>query len=34
MSADEIYEFSVFRGDISGVAVIYSSGGGILVVGA
>nr|YP_009326394.1 NADH dehydrogenase subunit 6 [Channa striata]APD28170.1 NADH dehydrogenase subunit 6 [Channa striata]WPS67148.1 NADH dehydrogenase subunit 6 [Channa striata] len=34
VSADEFYEFSVFRGDIGGVAVMYSSGGGMLVVGA
>lgn len=31
MAADGLKEFSVLRGDISGVAVIYSSGGGLLV---
>nr|BAO99265.1 NADH dehydrogenase subunit 6 [Channa marulius] len=34
VSADELSEFSVFRGDISGVAVMYSLGGGMLVLGA
>lgn len=34
MSADEFAEFSVFRGDIGGVALMYSAGGGILVMGA
>nr|YP_009122676.1 NADH dehydrogenase subunit 6 [Cyprinus carpio 'Furong' x Carassius auratus red var.]AJJ48735.1 NADH dehydrogenase subunit 6 [Cyprinus carpio 'Furong' x Carassius auratus red var.] len=29
---DGLKEFSVLRGDISGVAVMYSSGGGILVI--
>ena len=29
---DEFKEFSVVRGDTSGVALIYSSGGGLLVV--
>lgn len=29
---DGLKEFSVLRGDVSGVAVIYSSGGGILVI--
>nr|YP_009988612.1 NADH dehydrogenase subunit 6 [Chromis notata]QNM39924.1 NADH dehydrogenase subunit 6 [Chromis notata] len=33
-SADEFGEFSVFRGDIAGVALMYSSGGGMLVLGA
>nr|WNH22113.1 NADH dehydrogenase subunit 6 [Scorpaena bergii] len=31
---DELGEFYVLRGDIGGVALIYSSGGGMLVVGA
>lgn len=31
---DELSEFSVFRGDIVGVALMYSSGGGILVISA
>nr|AKS03562.1 NADH dehydrogenase subunit 6 [Centropyge aurantia] len=31
---DEFNEFSVSRGDIGGVALMYSSGGGLLVVGA
>jgi len=26
-------EFSVFRGDIAGVALMYSSGGGLLEIG-
>lgn len=34
MSADEFAEFSVFRGDIGGVALMYSVGGGVLVMGA
>nr|WNH23769.1 NADH dehydrogenase subunit 6 [Plectroglyphidodon phoenixensis] len=34
VSADEFAEFSVFRGDIAGVALMYSMGGGILVMGA
>lgn len=34
MSADEFSEFSMFRGDIAGVALIYSMGGGMLVMGA
>nr|YP_009179421.1 NADH dehydrogenase subunit 6 [Garra qiaojiensis]AHC02275.1 NADH dehydrogenase subunit 6 [Garra qiaojiensis] len=29
---DELNEFSVLRGDISGVAIMYSSGGGMLVI--
>nr|YP_010585509.1 NADH dehydrogenase subunit 6 [Sinocyclocheilus anatirostris]UZX49529.1 NADH dehydrogenase subunit 6 [Sinocyclocheilus anatirostris] len=29
---DELKEFSVLRGDTSGVAVMYSSGGGMLVI--
>jgi len=31
VTVDGLKEFSVLRGDISGVAVIYSSGGGLLV---
>nr|YP_010956638.1 NADH dehydrogenase subunit 6 [Brotula barbata]WMY89731.1 NADH dehydrogenase subunit 6 [Brotula barbata] len=31
---DELAEFSVFRGDIGGVAVMYSSGGGMLMISA
>nr|BAU46220.1 NADH dehydrogenase subunit 6 [Crossocheilus langei] len=31
---DGLKEFSVLRGDISGVAVMYSSGGGMLVISA
>nr|YP_009344725.1 NADH dehydrogenase subunit 6 [Herichthys cyanoguttatus]ALR68954.1 NADH dehydrogenase subunit 6 [Herichthys cyanoguttatus]AND76264.1 NADH dehydrogenase subunit 6 [Herichthys minckleyi]AND76266.1 NADH dehydrogenase subunit 6 [Herichthys cyanoguttatus] len=31
---DELTEFSVFRGDIGGVALVYSVGGGMLVLGA
>nr|ALR68916.1 NADH dehydrogenase subunit 6 [Gymnogeophagus balzanii] len=31
---DEFSEFSVFRADIGGVAVIYSVGGGVLILGA
>lgn len=27
-------EFSVFRGDVAGVALIYSLGGGMLVISA
>nr|YP_008855003.1 NADH dehydrogenase subunit 6 [Thynnichthys polylepis]BAO08986.1 NADH dehydrogenase subunit 6 [Thynnichthys polylepis] len=30
--ADGLKEFSVLRGDVSGVAVMYSSGGGMLVI--
>nr|YP_009024942.1 NADH dehydrogenase subunit 6 [Amphiprion percula]AHN52614.1 NADH dehydrogenase subunit 6 [Amphiprion percula]BAV14436.1 NADH dehydrogenase subunit 6 [Amphiprion percula] len=33
-SADEFAEFSLFRGDIAGVALMYSMGGGILIMGA
>nr|YP_010117803.1 NADH dehydrogenase subunit 6 [Pseudocrossocheilus tridentis]QPN53773.1 NADH dehydrogenase subunit 6 [Pseudocrossocheilus tridentis] len=29
---DNLKEFSILRGDISGVAVMYSSGGGMLVI--
>nr|YP_010567801.1 NADH dehydrogenase subunit 6 [Cottus cognatus]QWE36992.1 NADH dehydrogenase subunit 6 [Cottus cognatus]UZC54961.1 NADH dehydrogenase subunit 6 [Cottus cognatus] len=32
--ADELGDFSVFRGDIGGVAFMYSSGGGMLVLSA
>lgn len=32
--ADEFDGFSVFRGDMGGVALIYSSGGGMLVISA
>nr|WNH21619.1 NADH dehydrogenase subunit 6 [Strongylura timucu] len=32
--ADEFGEFSVFRGDVGGVALMYSMGGGLLVLGA
>nr|YP_009298311.1 NADH dehydrogenase subunit 6 [Thorichthys aureus]AOM68273.1 NADH dehydrogenase subunit 6 [Thorichthys aureus] len=31
---DEFSEFSVFRGDIGGVALMYSMGGGMLILGA
>nr|YP_010960468.1 NADH dehydrogenase subunit 6 [Scorpaena brachyptera]WNH37845.1 NADH dehydrogenase subunit 6 [Scorpaena brachyptera] len=31
---DELSNFYVLRGDIGGVALIYSSGGGMLVIGA
>lgn len=34
MAVEGVSELSVVRGDISGVALMYSSGGGILVVGA
>nr|YP_003587632.1 NADH dehydrogenase subunit 6 [Oreochromis sp. 'red tilapia']ADF29543.1 NADH dehydrogenase subunit 6 [Oreochromis sp. 'red tilapia'] len=34
VSADEFTEFSVFRGDVGGVALMYSAGGGVLVLGA
>nr|YP_009058282.1 NADH dehydrogenase subunit 6 [Premnas biaculeatus]AIL31564.1 NADH dehydrogenase subunit 6 [Premnas biaculeatus] len=33
-SADEFGEFSLFRGDIAGVALMYSMGGGVLIMGA
>nr|BAX35525.1 NADH dehydrogenase subunit 6 [Lycodes ygreknotatus] len=32
--AEELGEFSVFRGDIGGVALMYSLGGGMLVISA
>nr|YP_010960533.1 NADH dehydrogenase subunit 6 [Benthodesmus simonyi]WNH37936.1 NADH dehydrogenase subunit 6 [Benthodesmus simonyi] len=31
--ADDMVEFSVFRGDMAGVALMYSSGGGLLEIG-
>lgn len=31
---DDFVEFSVFRGDMAGVALMYSGGGWILVVSA
>nr|YP_002154476.1 NADH dehydrogenase subunit 6 [Paratilapia polleni]BAG69548.1 NADH dehydrogenase subunit 6 [Paratilapia polleni] len=31
---DDFGEFSVFRGDVGGVALMYSVGGGVLVMGA
>nr|YP_009309714.1 NADH dehydrogenase subunit 6 [Mikrogeophagus ramirezi]ALF63206.1 NADH dehydrogenase subunit 6 [Mikrogeophagus ramirezi] len=34
VSADEFNEFSVFRADIEGVAMVYSAGGGLLILGA
>nr|YP_009122055.1 NADH dehydrogenase subunit 6 [Chaetodontoplus mesoleucus]AJH65813.1 NADH dehydrogenase subunit 6 [Chaetodontoplus mesoleucus] len=34
VSVEELSEFSVLRGDVGGVAVMYSLGGGLLVVGA
>nr|YP_009707754.1 NADH dehydrogenase subunit 6 [Grammatobothus polyophthalmus]QES95372.1 NADH dehydrogenase subunit 6 [Grammatobothus polyophthalmus] len=34
LGVDELGEFSSSRGDMSGVALIYSSGGGLLVIGA
>nr|QJA16331.1 NADH dehydrogenase subunit 6 [Harpadon nehereus] len=33
MSVDEIGEFSAFRGDMGGVAMMFSSGGGMLMIG-
>nr|YP_002586840.1 NADH dehydrogenase subunit 6 [Procetichthys kreffti]BAH15218.1 NADH dehydrogenase subunit 6 [Procetichthys kreffti] len=32
--SDELKEFSMFRGDIGGVALMYSLGGGMLVISA
>nr|YP_001650786.1 NADH dehydrogenase subunit 6 [Aulorhynchus flavidus]BAF74910.1 ND6 [Aulorhynchus flavidus] len=32
MTVDELSEFSVFRGDIGGVALMYSLGGGMLLI--
>nr|WJQ22321.1 NADH dehydrogenase subunit 6 [Hypseleotris gymnocephala] len=34
MTGDELVEFSVFRGDMAGVALMYSAGGWMLVVSA
>nr|YP_010365429.1 NADH dehydrogenase subunit 6 [Naso hexacanthus]UOU84628.1 NADH dehydrogenase subunit 6 [Naso hexacanthus]WNH18277.1 NADH dehydrogenase subunit 6 [Naso hexacanthus] len=34
VSVDELGEFSVFRGDIGGVALMYSLGGGMLIISA
>lgn len=34
MTVEESGEFFVHRGDTGGVALIYSSGGGMLMVGA
>lgn len=34
MSVDEFGGFLVVRGDVGGVALIYSAGGGILVISA
>nr|YP_009159411.1 NADH dehydrogenase subunit 6 [Centropyge venusta]AKQ09004.1 NADH dehydrogenase subunit 6 [Centropyge venusta] len=34
VSVEEFSEFSMLRGDMGGVALMYSSGGGLLVVGA
>nr|YP_009109545.1 NADH dehydrogenase subunit 6 [Andinoacara rivulatus]BAP82528.1 NADH dehydrogenase subunit 6 [Andinoacara rivulatus] len=34
VSVDEFSEFSVFRGDIGGVALVYSVGGVMLILGA
>nr|YP_009136934.1 NADH dehydrogenase subunit 6 [Strongylura anastomella]AKE32156.1 NADH dehydrogenase subunit 6 [Strongylura anastomella] len=34
VTADEFNELSMFRGDVGGVALIYSSGGSLLVLGA
>nr|UFP05657.1 NADH dehydrogenase subunit 6 [Prionurus scalprum] len=34
VSVDELGEFSVFRGDMGGVALMYSLGGGMLVISA
>lgn len=34
MPADDLGELSALRGDIGGVALIYSLGGGILVISA
>lgn len=31
---DGLKEFSILRGDVSGVAMIYSSGGGLLIISA
>nr|WNH18901.1 NADH dehydrogenase subunit 6 [Tylosurus crocodilus] len=34
VTADEFSELSVFRGDMGGVALMYSAGGGLLALGA
>jgi len=34
VSADDMEEVSMFRGDVAGVALMYSMGGGILVLSA
>nr|YP_010892721.1 NADH dehydrogenase subunit 6 [Craterocephalus fluviatilis]WJQ22100.1 NADH dehydrogenase subunit 6 [Craterocephalus fluviatilis] len=34
ITADEVSEFAMFRGDVGGVALMYSSGGGMLILGA
>nr|WCO09425.1 NADH dehydrogenase subunit 6 [Istiophorus platypterus] len=34
VSVDELGEFSVFRGDVGGVALMYSSGGWMLIISA
>nr|YP_002154580.1 NADH dehydrogenase subunit 6 [Iso hawaiiensis]BAG69270.1 NADH dehydrogenase subunit 6 [Iso hawaiiensis] len=34
VSVDELSEMSVFRGDVGGVALMYSLGGGLLMMGA
>nr|YP_003126964.1 NADH dehydrogenase subunit 6 [Labracoglossa argenteiventris]BAH97855.1 NADH dehydrogenase subunit 6 [Labracoglossa argenteiventris] len=34
VTVEELEEFSVFRGDVEGVALMYSSGGGMLVISA
>nr|YP_002154450.1 NADH dehydrogenase subunit 6 [Hypselecara temporalis]BAG69522.1 NADH dehydrogenase subunit 6 [Hypselecara temporalis] len=34
VSVDEFSEFSVFRGDVGGVALMYSMGGAMLILGA
>nr|YP_009355839.1 NADH dehydrogenase subunit 6 [Macropodus chinensis]BAX09213.1 NADH dehydrogenase subunit 6 [Macropodus chinensis] len=31
--ADELVEFSLFRGDVEGIALMYSFGGGFLIIG-
>nr|WNH18849.1 NADH dehydrogenase subunit 6 [Acanthurus chirurgus] len=33
-SVDEVNEFSVFSGDMGGVSLVYSAGGGVLVIAA
>lgn len=34
MPVDELVELCMFRGDMGGVAFMYSSGGGMLVISA